>query len=497
MLNILNNIATAIGRTYETNKSIYDFIGLLFGILGIYKTFYFVIGMFFTRKFKPAKHQHKYAILIAARNEKNVIGNLLDSISKQDYPSELLKIFVVADNCTDNTAEIARKKGAICYERFDDNHKTKGYALEFLFKQIERDYGIKSFEGYFIFDADNLLKSNYITKMNDAFDAGEKIITSYRNTKNFDENWIASTYALHWIRSIRTGHRARSVLRLATNIQGTGFLFSNEIVKNGWHYTSLTEDRALTADAVSQGYMISYQDEAEFFDEQPTSLKIALRQRLRWSKGHLLAFVETAPKLLLNIFFGTKFLKNKWSKQERKSKKLSQRFLESLKQRFASFDILMLQTPFSVINLCRWLLVVVIIHSCYTYINGIEDFELISKSTTLGGLLHNWFSIKVNVNPGYNALLIGVLVAIWARLFYRFCMYFANMFTAIYLFIIEDARIIKMSFKKKILYTITWPIFDIIGRYTTYVALFKKVTWKQIPHESKITIDDLNSRGKK
>ena len=88
--------------------------------------------------------------------------------------------------------------------------------------------------------------------MNDAFDSGEKIITSYRNTKNFDENWIASTYALHWIRSIRTNHRARSVLRLATNIQGTGFLFSNEIVQDGWHYTSLTEDRALTADAVAQ-----------------------------------------------------------------------------------------------------------------------------------------------------------------------------------------------------------------------------------------------------
>ena len=86
--------------------------------------------------------------------------------------------------------------------------------------------------------------------MNDSFDAGEKIITSYRATKNFSENWIASTYALHWLRSIRTRHRARSFLHLATNIQGTGFLFASEIVKDGWKYTSLTEDRALTADCV-------------------------------------------------------------------------------------------------------------------------------------------------------------------------------------------------------------------------------------------------------
>ena len=89
------------------------------------------------------------------------------------------------------------------------------------------------------------------------------------------------------------------VLHLATNIQGTGFLFTNEIVKNGWHYTSLTEDRALTADAVAQGYQISYQNEAMFYDEQPVSLKVALRQRTRWAKGHLQAFVESGPYLFM------------------------------------------------------------------------------------------------------------------------------------------------------------------------------------------------------
>ena len=211
-------------------------------ILVFHKPFYYVIGFFFTRKFKPAKKKHKYGILIAARNEKDVIGNLLDSINQQDYPKELLTTFVVADNCDDDTAKIARKHGAIVYERFDTEHRTKGFALEYLLDQIEKDYGRLSFEGYFIFDADNLLKKDYISRMNDAFDEGCKIITSYRNTKNFDENWIASTYAIHWLRSIRLNHRARSVLRLATNIQGTGFLFKSNIVKDGWHYTSLTED---------------------------------------------------------------------------------------------------------------------------------------------------------------------------------------------------------------------------------------------------------------
>ena len=553
------NVISSIGEHYLSWRHVYNVIGSVLAILMAYKTVYWLIGLFFTRKFKPAKKKHKYAILIAARNEKNVIGNLLDSINKQDYPSELLTTFVVADNCTDNTAEIARKHGAVCYERFDNEHRTKGFALQYLLEKIEEDYGRMSFEGYFIFDADNctdntaeiarkhgavcyerfdnehktkgfalqyllekigedygrmsfegyfifdadnLLKSDYISKMNDAFDSGEKIITSYRNTKNFDENWIASTYAIHWIRSIRCNHRARSVLRLATNIQGTGFLFTNEIVKNGWHYTSLTEDRALTADAVAQGYRISYQDEAMFYDEQPTSLKVALRQRTRWSKGHLLAFIESGPYLFINIFFGKLFLKTRW--QEKKKKKEKKTFksvmlsiVESIRHRFASFDTLMQLTPFSVFNLARWLIVVVIMYGCYCYNVGINGSNLFSGSTYLAKALRSLFEIKIVVNPGINALFVGMLISIWFRLLYRIGMYFQDMWIAVYVFIIERKNIKKIPFMKKVLYTLTWPTFDIIGRYSTYAALFMKVTWKPIPHDSKVTIDDINKDKEK
>jgi cellulose synthase/poly-beta-1,6-N-acetylglucosamine synthase-like glycosyltransferase len=335
--------------------------------------------------------------------------------------------------------------------------------------------------------------------MNDAFDAGEKIITSYRNTKNFDENWLSSTYALHWIRSVRTNHRARSLLRLATNIQGTGFLFSNEIVRDGWHYTSLTEDRALTADAVAQGYRISYQDEAIFYDEQPTDLKIALRQRLRWSKGHLQAFAESGPYLFINVFCGKRFLKANWQnykhtkKKNRTFKQFMLDIVESIRHRFASFDTLVQLTPITFINLCRWLLFSVIIYSFYLYYNGFNDINLFTGGSYLAVLLRKIFDIKLTQSPGIQAALLGALVTIWFRILYRIGVYFSNMFMAVYVFIVEGSRIKKMKFWDKVLFTSTWPTFDSIGRYTTYAALFMNVTWKPIPHESKVTIDDIDS----
>ena len=494
---LILNIIQSIGNHYTKWKEIYNIIGSVLSIMFIYKTAYYIIGLFFTRKFKPAKKKHKYAILIAARNEKNVIGNLLDSINKQDYPSDLITTFVVADNCTDNTAEIARKHGAVCYERFDTEHRTKGFALEFLLDKIEEDYGRMSFEGYFIFDADNLLNTDYISRMNDAFDEGCKIITSYRNTKNFDENWISSTYALHWIRSIRANHRARSVLRLATNIQGTGFLFTNEIVKNGWHYTSLTEDRALTADAVAQGYQITYNDAAMFYDEQPTSLKVALRQRTRWSKGHLQAFVESGPYLFINIFLGKWYVRTKWGEVSANKKKKNKSFkdlilniIENIRHRFASYDTLLQLTPFVVFNLARWLLVIVFMGACYSYNIGVST-NLFAGGNYLAVALRKLFSIKIVVNPGINAFLVGMLLNIWFRILYRIAMYFKNMWVAIYLFIVEHKNIKPIPFYKKVLYTLTWPTFDIIGRYSTYAALFMKVEWKPIPHDSKVTIDDI------
>lgn len=482
-----HELICAIGGLYVPGKAISNAILAFLGIFTIHKGLYYVISFFFTRKFPPAQNYHKYAIVIPARNEEAVIGNLLKSIKRQDYPQELITVFVVADNCTDNTAEVARQNGAICYERMNDKERTKGFALQFLFRQIEWDYGIDSFEGYFVFDSDNLLNKDYISRMNDSFDAGEKIITSYRNTKNFDENWVASTYALHWLRSIRYRHRARSFLHLATNIQGTGFLFANELVKDGWNYTSLTEDRAFTADAVAHGYEISYNNEAIFFDEQPTSLRIALRQRTRWSKGHLQAFKETGWTLFKNIFVG-----NCYRDKSVKRKLTWKTFLEEIRHRWAAFDTLAQLVPAVIVKVFLWLLVTLFIYSCYQYTHGINGDLVFKRSNWLTTLLNDIFGdIPVYAEPGIKAMIYSLCLATLWHALGKIAWNIKNMLIAVYVFFMERKRIKKIKWYKKLLYCITWPTFDIIYRYSMYAALFMKVTWKPIPHTSKITIEDI------
>ncbi|MBQ4527119.1 MAG: glycosyltransferase family 2 protein [Clostridia bacterium] len=418
---------------YEIADTFKAAITYVLAFLCAYRIIYTIVGAITTRKFKPTNNKHKYAVLIAARNEEKVIGNLLDSLNKQDYPSDLITTFVIADNCTDKTAEIARKYGATVYERFDNERRTKGFALQFLFNRIEEDFGIKSFEGYFIFDADNLVKKDYVTRMNEAFDEGEKIICSYRNTKNFDDNWISASYAIHWLRSIRLNNRPRSYFNVATNIQGTGFLFSNEFVLNGWNYTSLTEDRAFTADAVANGHTISYNDAAEFYDEQPTGLKIALRQRTRWGKGHILAFFESGGKLLKNIFTSKGF-----------------------RQRFMSLDILLHITP---INLIEFLFAL-FSYVCY---------------------------FIIYINQGFLSCILTILG--W-RAAGRLGMHLYGIAEATYVFISERKRIKKIKWYKKIWYSFMWPLFDFIGAWTMYASIFMKVSWKPIPHDSQVKIED-------
>ena len=191
------------------------------------------------------------------------------------------------------------------------------------------------------------------------------------------------------------------------------------------------------------------------------------------------------------------FIKTKWKQEaEPKKKKKTAKdifllVLESIRHRWASFDTLMQLTPFVVINVVRWLLVSVFIYGCSCYVGGIEDIHLFAGSTYLAKFCRLFVDPIFHVDSGVSALWAGMLLALWRRVFFRITEWLEDILIAVYLFLIEYKRMVRIPFYRKILYCLTWPAFDTIGRFTTYIAVFKKVGWKTIPHESKVTIDDL------
>ena len=196
---------------------------LAFTICYAYQLFY-VVKVLVTKPTQlTAKKNHRYAVLISARNESAVIGNLIHSIKVQNYPAELIDVFVVADNCTDNTAEIAEEAGAIVFRRFNDELIGKGYALDFAIKAIRAQYADRGYEAYFVFDADNVLDVNYFREMNKTFDNGALASTSYRNSKNYDSNWISAGYATWFLREAKFLSQARLNLNTSCAISGTGY----------------------------------------------------------------------------------------------------------------------------------------------------------------------------------------------------------------------------------------------------------------------------------
>ena len=231
--------------------------------------------------------KHKFMAIIPAHNEESVIGNLLDSLNNQNYDKDLYDVYVIADNCTDNTAKIAKEKGAIVYKRFDEKHKTKGAALDWFLQQKIKENA--PYDALFIFDADNIVDKDFIVNMNKKLCQGEEVVQGYRDIKNPTDNWIAGGYALFYWTLHRLYHLARYNIGLSPNLNGTGFMVRFDIIKEegGWKTETLTEDIEFSLQRIIKGRKLGWATDAIVYDEQPTSFAQSWNQRSRWSTGHI------------------------------------------------------------------------------------------------------------------------------------------------------------------------------------------------------------------
>lgn len=398
-------------------------IAVIFFICYAYQFFYIPVALIKKKSaYDSSQKFNRFAVLIAARNEETVIGNLIYSLKKQNYPEDLIDIYVVADNCTDNTAETAADAGAMVYERYDCSHTGKGYALNYLLDNVENSY-----DGYIVFDADNLVDPDYVYEINRTFNSGYNIITSYRNTKNYGDNWISAGYGLWFLREAKLLNYPRSVLGISCNISGTGFMFSRKIrtLNNGWNCFLLTEDIEFSAMNIVNEEKIGYCPAAIFYDEQPTGFRQSVKQRMRWVRGFLQVFQKYGSRLVKGIFKGS----------------------------FSCFDMLMNIAPAAVLS---WLSIIINISAAIISITGGRD---------ISGIL---LSLGQNILNLYLTVFILGLITM-----------------------ISEHSHIHCTTARKIGSLFTFPIFMLTYIPVSMIAVICRPQWAPIRHTRSISIRDI------
>ena len=218
-------------------------------------------------------------------NEHTVIGQLVDNLKDLNYPKDLYDIYVIADNCSDNTAQIARDAGAIVCERTDDTQKSKGYALEWMFNRLfDMEKTGKIYDAVAIFDADNLVHPQFLMEMNNRLLKGDRIIQGFLDAKNPYDTWVSGTFAIaFWV-----------------ILGGTGMCITIDVLKKyGWRATCLTEDMEFTMKSLAEGIKTTWAHDAIVYDEKPLTFKQSWTQRKRWAQGQFDVAHRFIPKMLV------------------------------------------------------------------------------------------------------------------------------------------------------------------------------------------------------
>jgi cellulose synthase/poly-beta-1,6-N-acetylglucosamine synthase-like glycosyltransferase len=268
-------------------KTVWVF-SILFSVYGLYQVSITLIGLIPQKHVhEPAKPKYRFLVLIVARNEALVIGNLIDSLIKQNYPREFYDILVVPNNCTDNTAAVSREHGARvldCTERI----RSKGEALCFAVQNLPADL---IFDAYINFDADNVVHPDFLLQMNHAMCNGATVAQSYRDSKNPYDTYNSGCWAINYWLGGRLFNHPRSLLKLSSLLYGTGVMIRRSVIEKlgGWNTVTLADDFELNVQCILAGEKVSWVPDAITYDEQSLTFSQTWKQRKRW----LIGFIQT------------------------------------------------------------------------------------------------------------------------------------------------------------------------------------------------------------
>ena len=281
-----------------------DQAAVIFGIILKVASLYMLVMCLFFRKKQAPKRSYdpaiRFACLIPARNEEVVIGDLIKSLKCQDYPEELVKIYAIPNNCSDDTEGAARAAGAEIIH-VKGNIRNKGDALHYAVRKLLMRHDIDAF---IIFDSDNVADPNYLRAMNDAFMNGAQVTKSRIESKNPYDSWVSGCYGLYYNIFNKFFNESRSRLGLSPKLIGTGLGIRRDALlgMGGWNTITIAEDTEFNADCVLDHLRICWVPDAVTYDETPDSFRLSLRQRRRWVGG----IMAVARERMSDLFFEMK-----------------------------------------------------------------------------------------------------------------------------------------------------------------------------------------------
>lgn len=232
---------------------------------------------------QPRQRQMRFDMVVPAHNETAVIERTVRSLCAVDWPAEHFRVLVVADNCDDDTAALARAAGACVIERHDLQRRGKGYALEYGFARSRAD-GVA--DAVVVIDADTVVSSNILAACAARIEAGAQAVMLNYGVLNPEDSWrtrmITMAYgAFHIVRS-----RARERLRLSCGLRGNGMCFTHALLERfPFQVYSIAEDLEYGIRLGLAGIRIHYADEAHADGEIISSERGARSQRQRWERG--------------------------------------------------------------------------------------------------------------------------------------------------------------------------------------------------------------------
>ena len=419
--------------------------GVAIAFLLTLSIYYLIFWSVSARKVSPVPHSDKkshFAVLIAARNESQVIRNIFESLKEQTYDKKYYDVWVIVEEESDPTVKIAEEFGYKWFvrDRLEDGRRTKGFALQEVTDYFRRE-NIK-YDAYMIFDADNVMDNNYLEVMNDLRQTGVQVGIGYRNSTNANTNWLTACSAIMFTYMNQITSRGRTILFHKATVMGTGYFIDSAVVEEagGWIFTGMTEDIQITTYCYYHDIYMRYYPLVSFYDEQSPSYKIAHGQHLRW-------------------FFGY-FERRKFLKVAGVSRTYHSKNFQGLMK--AEFELGLF--PFAIFNVVTfWMLVLSIVFGSLAVLYG---------TPTQYGIIFG--------NAGYQALMLYLCLALPA-----------------FIAVLRDGNRIGLSTKYKIIGVLTYLIYFWDFPLCFFDGLIhpsKKTTWKKVEHSGEMTSDEAKQR---